>query len=78
MDEIKPAAELEADLAQPSDRLKMKSGVQRNAGGLVRLNRGDDGMMAQGAGAGDQILQQSRTDATPMLPRMDILISLWD
>ena len=50
----------------------MKLRVQRDTGGLLRVNAGDDGVMAEPAGADNQFLQQQRSDAAPVELMMDI------
>src|ERR1039457_302911 len=72
IDHIEPATELEADLLQMPDLLKVKLRVQRQTGGLLGINAGDDGVMAEPAGADNQFLQQQRADAEPVLLVMHI------
>jgi len=63
IDHVEPAAELEADLLHVADLLKVKLRVQRDTGGLVCVNAGNDGVIAEIAGVDDLIPQQPRADA---------------
>ena len=69
---VEPPVEFETDLFELPDLFKAKPRVQGDAGGLAGVNARDDGVMAEFAGAGDQLLQQQRPDAATLMAGMDI------
>ena len=72
IDHIEPATELEADLLEMSDLFKPEPRVQSDAGGLLSVHAGDDGVVAEAARANNQVLQQKRADAVPLVLVADI------
>lgn len=69
---IEPPAKLESNLFEVTHFFKMEFRVQGNTGGLVGINTGNDGTMAQAASADDKVLQEQRTETTAMMLVMDV------
>ena len=72
VDDIEPLVEFEADLLEMADLFKVEPGVQGDASGLPSVNGGDDGAVAEMAGADNQVLEEMFSDAAPVELVMDI------
>ena len=69
---VQPASELVADLLEAADVLEAEPFVQRDAGGLIAVDAGDDVSMIKRTGAIDQVLQDQAADALAMIVVMDV------
>jgi hypothetical protein len=67
VDHIEPAAELEADLLEMTDFLELEFRVKLNAGSLICVNSRDNDAVFQGAGAGNQFLEEQRANAESLV-----------
>ena len=69
---MQPAVKFVANFLEEGDLLKAHGGVEGDAGGLLGVDAGDDGVVAQGAGAIDQIGKEQAADAAAVVDGVDV------
>jgi hypothetical protein len=69
---VEPAVELEADFLEEGDALEALGFVEGDAGGLLGVDAGDDRVVAEGGGAGDQVDQKCAADALAVVLGVDV------
>ena len=69
---VEPAVELVADLGEAGDFAEAVLGVEGEAGGLLGVDAGDDGVQAERAGALDLVGEDRRADALAVAVGVDV------
>src|SRR5579864_9535378 len=70
--QIEPAVELESGVTNGTAWLEAQLPVQRNAGGILRVDARDQIMVVLPSGRGDQLDQQSFADALAAMQSLDV------
>src|SRR4051812_45825220 len=72
VDDVQPAVEFEAYFFEEGYLIEAVGGVDGYAGGLFGVDAGDDRVMAQGAGAVDQVGEEGAADALALVVGVDV------
>src|SRR4029077_1714660 len=70
--DVHPPVELVGGVPNRADDLKAQLRMELETGAVVRGDRRDDRSIAKTAGLLDELREQSLTDATPLVDRIDV------